>query len=177
MPIAIDIKQQGTGMEKLQDIVKMLNKFGSRAYAANLVDTPRLDSAKTNVQIIEWLAESGLDFTSLEKDEGKILQFVTDIMIKGVDNAMKGGKISAGRATNIMSGALKKGLKQHITKNVLKRIKQKRLAKGGNPRALNKDYLKYRQSKYGVAQDKYLEATGQLMDAFARGVISVKIGK
>jgi hypothetical protein len=172
----MNIKQQGT--EEFQAALKLLKKLGARIYGAELLDTPRLDSDNTNTDIVDFLTRSGRDFFSLGNDEGKILQMATDQIIKGIDNAMsKKGEVGQGRANSIMGGALKKALKAHVNKNVLKRIKTKKTAKGGTPDKLSDDYKKWRQSKFGIPQDKIGVATGQLLEALARGTIRLKSGK
>lgn len=177
--IEMGIKE--SGMKAAQDAVKMIEKFGTRVYGAKLLDTMRLDSDKTNVEIIEFLTETNRDMFSLGRDEAKTLQFFADKIIRGIDMAMrKGGQEAVERkATVIMSRSSRDALKHHIKKAVIPRIKDNMIADGGTAAPVTPEYSGYRAAKFGIPDDptQVGEASGQLLEAIANGDIKALIGR
>jgi hypothetical protein len=180
MPIALKIKDEGKGMESFQAAMKMMEKLGSRAYGAQLMDTGRQDGGEPNTEILEFLSKGGRDMFSFGQDKGKVLQWIADDITKRVDFVLKKkGKVESGRATAIMSNVLRKGLRRHIDKNVLKNIDTNTNADGSPAKAVDPEYSGTRAARFGIPDDptQVGVASGQLIEALARGIIQATSGK
>jgi hypothetical protein len=184
MPLEMNIQQQGT--EEFQAALDLLHKLGAKIYGAELMDSPRLDSDARNTSIIEFLSGANRDMFSLGRDEAKVLETVTKKITEGVQKAMDkqktgglSGTVSQQQANNIMGRVLKNGLKLHIKKAVLERIERNTNADGSAAAPVESEYSGWRSQKYGIPDDptQVGVASGQLLDALAKGTIRLKSGR
>lgn len=163
------------GLPAAKKLLKTAEKLGSAIKGAQLNAKSRGDSAKTNAEILEYLAEGGRDFVTPDSETlRKIEETIAGHLEEGLERIKRGNlkKSEKAAATEIAAKAFKEGATVWNDK-ISQNISDGKTA-DGQVEELSEEYARQKQRRYGFTKPIGV-ATGQVRDNVAPGGRNIKL--